>query len=160
MKKILSLVILSSIMLFVVTNPIQVQAEIKLVNSTTSIVTNQNCSFTFVGLNESQEYILVFTEHSPQLDNVTFTSSGFTYMLRNIFISNDNDSTFTLNLYQYSSVTNQNSSNLLYSINISEVNPKDLNNPNTIIDNIVILLPILLIGMLIGTIIKYSKYFK
>jgi hypothetical protein len=121
-----------------------------------TVVTNKRNNFTFIGLNESQMYILVFTNHEPGVTNITFTSSGFKYSL-DIFIPNDIDSLLTISLYQYSSSTGMNSSSVLYTADLYVIRPSDLNDNSFIIDNLVFIIPILFIAVFTSYIIKAVK---
>jgi len=134
----------------------QADAVVKLEELET-VVTNKRNSFTFIGLNESQMYIVVFSDHFESIDNITFTSSGFKYKF-DVFIPNDNDTSMTLSLYQYDSSTGQNSSSVLYSVSLYLIKPSDIVDINVIIDNLVFIVPIVIIALFILVLSKAIKF--
>ena len=121
-----------------------------------TITTNRRANFTFLGLNESQSYIVVFTDHSPGIENVTFTSSGFRYSI-DVFIANDIDNDIILSLYQYDLTTELNSSSVLFQVTIRLIKTSELNDINYIIDNIVFITPIIIVGLFTLVILKVVR---
>lgn len=142
-KLLLCLVLLNSLGLV---SGLALTPQLQVDNNT--ITTNQNITFVFMGLNASQMYIVVFTDHSPSIANQTFTSSGFSHNVF-VYIPNDNDSSFTLSLYQYSETTQQNSSSVLLTVVLHEITPSQYNNQDAIIQNAYTLIPIMAIAIFI-----------
>ena len=153
MKKLLVIVI-SMILLVQITFIGNASVMLQMTNYT--ITTNENVTFDFIGLNQSQMYIIVFTNTQVPIANTTFTSSGFEHSAY-IFIPNDNDSSLTLSIYQYSATTKQNSSAVLFSVQITEIAPNQYNNFDSIIQNLYFIIPLIAIAIFASIIIKQFR---
>lgn len=111
-----------------------------------TIVADQIFEFHFIGLNESQWYIVTFDNHSNVVANETFLSGGFEYKFDRL-IPPDTDGVFFVSIYQYNTTTEINSSSLLYTRQFRLVTTGDLNNLDFIIQNLEFIVPIIIIAL-------------
>ena len=95
----------------------------------------------FSGLTANTHYIVVY---SYNIDNYTFQASGYTFTYKLLLDSLEAD-TLTISLYEYSTVTEQNSSAVLlsYLANVYELNSFDVT--DSIITAMIFILPIAII---------------
>lgn len=119
----------------------------------TTFFIGQTQEITFIGLTTDTQYIVVY---SSVLENYTFQASGYryTYKLQLPEISTD---TLTLSIYEYSTVSGQNSSAVLYSRIYQIERYEDYSFLDTIIPLIPFLFPIVIAGMFVGLFIKLVK---
>lgn len=134
------------------------QAQVKMDNDNT-IIANHSFQFVFLGLNESQWYVVTFNNHSGTIGNETFLASGFSYKFDRI-LPPDNDKMILVNIYQYSIITESNSSSVLYTRQFRLVTASDVNNYDFILSNIEFLVPIVILAVFTSFFVYYSSKAK
>lgn len=127
------------------------KANVRMENEST-ILADKSFQFVFIGLNESQWYVVVFTNHSATLLNETFLSSGFKYKFDRM-IPADNDNFLFVKIYQSDSSGN-NVSSVLYTRQFNLVSSEDLNGLEFILSNLEFAIPILIIAIFTGVFIR------
>lgn len=150
MKKLLFLVLIVFIL------PGIIQGNSVSLENTETIVTNRRINFTWLGLDEDQSYIMVFTQTSVSIDNQTFTSSGYAYSL-DVFIPDDIDNSMIVSLYEYSISTGINSSSVLSQVTLRLLKNSDFNNIDYIIENLIFVIPLFVIALFTGILIKQLR---